>query len=117
MSKMRTLGVKRAVAEMKIKFSDDGTPQDVNISSLSYHTTYDEHKAAISDPVFLAKIRSTGLERALRDLAMQGAANGAWTDVTSPRPVPFTGAASVEFYDNPWLPFFSSPIFVANNPA
>jgi hypothetical protein len=117
MSQMRTEGIRRAVVSINIDFRDDGVPKDMKVNRVRYYTAYDDEKALVSDASFLGRIRASGLEETLREVALRGTEKGFWLDVPEPRPVPFTGGASVEFYDDPWLPFYERPLFYAKYPS
>jgi hypothetical protein len=103
MDDMRRQGIRRAVVRISINFDQRGRPKHIAIKSIMFYHDYDDAQP-FSDTKRLEVIHSSGLEQTLSKLALELAAHGAWVDMPRPKPQPFDGGSSVEFFDDEWLP-------------
>ena len=114
MDDMRKQDVKRAVVDVAIHFDRHGRAKQIVFKRINFYTEYDSG-TPISDSAKLNEIRSSGLEQTLMDVALQRAKRGFWTDIPHPKPKPFDGGASLEFFDDEWLPVPDIPMYCAGN--
>jgi ankyrin repeat protein len=78
-------------------------PRRLKAVRVVYYNTYDGHEQ-ITDPAMLEDIRSSGLERQIRNEATRIAPNGHWIDLPGPMFWPFSAVAVVTLWNDPWLP-------------
>jgi hypothetical protein len=116
MDEMQRERIRRILAVVRISFNHRGRPKKLAIERVEFFTDYDGQKQ-LTDVERLAKIRATGLEKEITNLAIERSNHGMWVDVPHPRPQSFVGAAWVEFFDNEWLPVFQVPMYCAGLPC
>jgi hypothetical protein len=112
MDDMRREGVKRAIVCIDIHFDRHGRPKQMVAKRTEFYAEYGG-SPPVSDAERLKAIRSSGLKQTLDDLALQRAADGAWTDLPRPKPQPFDGGTRLELFDDEWLPTPSAPLYCA----
>ena len=104
MDDMRRENIKRAIVPISIRFDRHGKPKQMRVERIEYFTQY-ENGDRVSG--------TSTLEQKLSAVVLQKATHGFWVDVPRPKPRPFVGAATVEFFDDEWLPTLSDPAYCA----
>jgi hypothetical protein len=112
MDDMHRSGIKRAVIWIAIDFNRRGRPKKMVVKCTEFYDKYDG-TLPVSDAERLKEIRASGLEQALSNLAPQRASNGFWVDIPRPKPKPFNGGTSIEFFDDELLPTFNGALYWA----
>lgn len=101
MDQMRQEGLKRAL--VRTEFVWRGKPTGVKVSRIVYFSDYDSDCAQISDPGRLSRFSSSGLKAALDKLAVERTVAASWPLIHK-RDRTKRGIATIEFFDNEWLP-------------
>lgn len=100
-AEMRKFGIKAVSVEVDMIWFFG--PRRLSPVRAVYYAAYDGREQ-ITDPVKLAAIRRSGLERKLRAEAVRMAPDNHWLDLPAPFFRPFRAATAVTLWEDPWLP-------------
>jgi hypothetical protein len=107
MDQMKELGVKRARVFLDFTWSAwRRHPVDIGFRRIALYKSYDGNCDQITDPEQLRLIENAGLRRELERFAATATAKSHWFYIDN-RPLANHGLATVELFDDGWLPRFS----------
>jgi hypothetical protein len=107
MDQMKELGVKRARVFLDFTWSAwRRHPVDIGFRRIALYKSYDGNCAQITDPEQLKLIENAGLRPELERFAAAETAKSHWFYIDK-RPLANHGLATVELFDDEWLPRFS----------
>jgi len=101
MDEMGRYGVRRA--RLEVRFVWQGRPTEIKLTRATYYSKYDFDCAEITNEDSLSRIRTSGLERELGNVAIERAAHASWFSFD--RGVRGSVAwGTIDLLDDGWLP-------------